>query len=136
MNAGYRLMITVLALAGTCAGRPAAGGDFELPWSTLDCGGGTMSGGAWTASVTIGQPDAGEMSGGGFDVTGGFWTDEGAIACPGDLDGSGDIAFGDILAVLSAWGPCDACPEDIDGSGAVDFGDLLFLLGAWGACPS
>ena len=25
-----------------------------------------------------------------------------------------------------------ACPEDLDGSDAVDFGDLLAVLGAWG----
>ena len=28
-------------------------------------------------------------------------------ACPSDLDGSGFVDIGDILAVLSAWGPCE-----------------------------
>ena len=35
----------------------------------------------------------------------------------------------------AAWGPCEGdCPEDLDGSGIVDFGDLLILLSAWGPC--
>ena len=55
--------------------------------------------------------------------------------CTEDVDGSGDVGFGDLLAVLAAWGPCEACPEDIDGSGDVGFGDLLAVLAAWGPCP-
>jgi len=59
-----------------------------------------------------------------------------AIPCPADLDGSGDVGFGDILAVIGAWGPCGApCPEDIDESGDVGFGDILAIIGAFGPCP-
>ena len=54
--------------------------------------------------------------------------------CPGDVDGSGDVGFPDLLAVLAAWGPCEDCPEDLDGSGDVGFGDLLIVLAAWGPC--
>ncbi len=53
--------------------------------------------------------------------------------CPEDLDGSGDVGFGDILAILSAWGNKGG-PEDLDGNGVVDFGDLLIVLAAWGPC--
>ena len=53
---------------------------------------------------------------------------------PTDLDGSGMTDFGDLLAVLSAWGPCSGCREDIDEDGAVAFSDLLILMGAWGDC--
>ncbi len=28
-------------------------------------------------------------------------------SCPADLDESGAVDFGDILAVLAAWGPCE-----------------------------
>ncbi|MCP3903876.1 MAG: hypothetical protein GY715_09595 [Planctomycetes bacterium] len=55
--------------------------------------------------------------------------------CPGDLDGSGDIGFGDILQVIGAWGPCPpACPADVDHSNDVGFGDILDLVGLWGPC--
>ena len=54
--------------------------------------------------------------------------------CVADIDGSGAVDFGDLLAMLAAWGACGACPEDLDGSGAVDFTDLVMLLAAWGPC--
>ncbi len=53
--------------------------------------------------------------------------------CVGDLDNSGAVDFGDILAILGAWGSAGG-PEDLDGSGTVDFGDLLVVLGNWGDC--
>ena len=55
------------------------------------------------------------------------------IVCNADLDGSGEVDFGDILASLTAWGNKGG-PEDLDGSGTVDFGDLLIVLAAWGPC--
>jgi len=57
-----------------------------------------------------------------------------APACPADLDGSGNVGFADILAIVGAWGPCDpVCPEDLDGSGDVGF--VLAVVAAWGPCP-
>ncbi|NNF42086.1 MAG: right-handed parallel beta-helix repeat-containing protein [Phycisphaerales bacterium] len=55
-------------------------------------------------------------------------------SCPADLDGSGDVGFGDLLAVLASWGPCVACGADLDGDGHVGFADLLTTLAAWGPC--
>jgi hypothetical protein len=55
--------------------------------------------------------------------------------CPADIDDTDDVGFSDLLAVLSAWGPCPGCHEDIDGDGNVAFADLLEVLSAWGECP-
>ncbi|MBX3372315.1 MAG: hypothetical protein KF817_00635 [Phycisphaeraceae bacterium] len=55
--------------------------------------------------------------------------------CTGDIDGNGEVDFADVLALLSAWGPCLGCDEDLDDNGEVDFSDLLLLLSAWGPCP-
>ena len=43
----------------------------------------------------------------------------------GDVDGDGEVAFSDLLAVLAAWGECDAdcCLADINFTWAVDFND-------------
>lgn len=57
-----------------------------------------------------------------------------APSCPGDVDGDGQVAFGDLLATLSVWGPCVDCPEDFDGDDAVTFDDLIGLLSVWGDC--
>lgn len=47
---------------------------FDLPWSTLDGGGYTFSaGGGYELGGTIGQPDAGTMTGGIYSLGGGFW---------------------------------------------------------------
>ncbi len=53
---------------------------------------------------------------------------------PEDVDGDGSVGFGDLLAVLAAFGPCDdpPCPEDVDDSGAIGFDDVLAVLSAWG----
>lgn len=51
-----------------------AGADLGLDWHTIDGGGHTFStGGAFELGSTCGQPDAGEMSGGSFELAGGFW---------------------------------------------------------------
>jgi len=55
--------------------------------------------------------------------------------CIGDIDDDGAVGFGDLVQMLSAWGPCVACPEDLDGDDVVGFGDLVLLLSVWGACP-
>jgi hypothetical protein len=53
------------------------------------------------------------------------------IAQPEDLDHDGFVGFGDLLMVLSLWGPCPGCPADLDGNGVVDFHDLIKVLSAW-----
>jgi hypothetical protein len=71
---GFRfLAITLLA----CAAIPAAvhAQSYSIDWYTIDGGGGTSTGGVYSVSGTIGQPDAGgPMSGGNFMLSGGFWT--------------------------------------------------------------
>lgn len=51
-----------------------SGGTYDLTWNTID-GGGTMSasGGTYTLSGTIGQSEAGMVSGGPYTLNGGFW---------------------------------------------------------------
>ena len=56
-----------------------------------------------------------------------------ARACPADLDGSGDVDFTDLLAVLAEWGTSGS-EADLDEDGMVGLGDLLLLLLAWGPC--
>ncbi|MHC4621196.1 MAG: hypothetical protein ACYTEQ_25900, partial [Planctomycetota bacterium] len=46
---------------------------YSIDWYTVDGGGGTSGGGQYALTGTIGQPDAGEMTGGPYQVLGGFW---------------------------------------------------------------
>ncbi|MCP4708421.1 MAG: hypothetical protein GY869_07345, partial [Planctomycetes bacterium] len=50
-----------------------SGGTYDLTWSTIDGGGGRSTGGAFILEGTIGQPDAGLLSGGEYVLAGGFW---------------------------------------------------------------
>jgi hypothetical protein len=61
----------------------AGAADYTLDWWTTDGGGGTSTGGVFTVSGTIGQPDAGRMSGGTFALEGGFWGVIAALQTPG-----------------------------------------------------
>jgi hypothetical protein len=57
------------------------------------------------------------------------------VSCGGDVDGSGDVGFSDLLEVLASWGACVNCPADVNCDDVVDFDDLLTVLAAWGPCP-
>ena len=75
------LNVTTLILLLAFSVVAAQTGDFDLVWHTIDGGGGTSTGGdRFALSGTIGQPDAGKMSGGAYALHGGFWP---AIAAPG-----------------------------------------------------
>jgi len=57
---------------------------YAINWHTIDGGGGTSTGGVYSVSGTIGQPDAGPtMTGGPYSLTGGFWALPTAIQTPG-----------------------------------------------------
>lgn len=48
--------------------------NYSINWYKIAGGGGTSSGGQYTVSGTIGQPDASPaMTGGNYSLTGGFW---------------------------------------------------------------
>src|SRR6476659_694984 len=51
----------------------ASAQQYSIDWFTIDGGGGTSSGGPYTLSGTIGQPDAGNLAGGNYTLIGGFW---------------------------------------------------------------
>jgi hypothetical protein len=47
---------------------------YTIDWHTIDGGGDTSTGGVYSVSGTIGQPDAGgPMTNGPYSLTGGFW---------------------------------------------------------------
>ena len=57
---------------------------YNIDWYKVSGGGGTSTGGVYTVSGTIGQPDAsGAMSGGQYSVTGGFWSLINVVQMPG-----------------------------------------------------
>jgi hypothetical protein len=64
--------ITIMLLTAASAGY-ATMADYSLPWWTVDGGGGNSNSGQYALSGTIGQADAGLLTGGQYALTGGFW---------------------------------------------------------------
>jgi hypothetical protein len=71
------LLVSLVSVFG------ARGQNYSIDWFTIDGGGGTSTGGVYSVSGTIGQPDAGHMSGGNYTIDGGFWGIIAAIQTPG-----------------------------------------------------
>jgi len=68
---------TVIFQPSTCLAQ------FSINWYTIDGGGGTSTGGVYSVTGTIGQPDAGAlMVGGNYTLQGGFWAIQ-AVQTPG-----------------------------------------------------
>ena len=80
---------------------------YSIDWHTLDGGGGTSTGGVYTVTGTIGQPDAGAMAGGNFSLTGGFWALY-AVQTPG-------APFLSIVPATPGWARISWAPTNAPG---------------------
>jgi hypothetical protein len=135
------LALAMMLAAGACG--TAAAQTLTLTRWTIDGGGATFStGGVFELGGTIGQPDAGAMAGGPFELVGGFWP--GAVAggacgdCVGDVNQSGAVELADLSTLLSNFGTPSAATcaqgdiEPASGDGDVDLTDLAILLARFG----
>jgi hypothetical protein len=62
-----------------------------------------------------------------------------AAACPGDITCDRQVDVDDLIAVITAWGPCPqpcppACRADVDQTCGVDVDDLITVIVRWGPC--
>src|SRR5215813_12326001 len=56
--------------------------NYSVDWYKVAGGGGTSTGGVYSVSGTIGQPEAGVLSGGNYNLVGGFWGIIAAVQSP------------------------------------------------------
>ena len=76
-------IVCLLLVAGSAMAQ--TGGGYDLTWSTVDGGGGTVAGGGYTLIGTAGQPEPGpSLTGGDYTLLSGFWSAGGAISPPTD----------------------------------------------------
>ena len=133
-NASVRIAVLKLAAATLTVAlvTSTVAQDFDVTWYTID-GGGEMfcNGGNFELSGTIGQPDAGAMTGGEFELVGGFWAITGGDSPPCDpCDMNCDAAvnafdiepFLDLL--FGGGAPCAPCSGDVNGDGNIDAFDI------------
>ena len=71
------VLVLCLVLAATFIASAAfAQGGYDLSWWTADGGAAVgLSAGRYTLSGTIGQPDAGTLAAGDYELSGGFWSE-------------------------------------------------------------
>ncbi|MCG3128469.1 MAG: hypothetical protein CHACPFDD_03358 [Phycisphaerae bacterium] len=110
---------------------------YDINWYTIDGGGGTSSGGTFVLSGTIGQPDANSpaapMTGGTFELVGGFWNGAvagdpcaGFVPCDANCDGSvNGFDVEPFVGLLTGSGtPCAPCAGDANDDGSVNGFDV------------
>ncbi|HMJ88947.1 MAG TPA: hypothetical protein VK530_03980 [Candidatus Acidoferrum sp.] len=73
----------LLAIIGALVEFSARAQSYSIDWFTIDGGGGTSTGGVYSVSGTIGQPDAGTLTNGPYSLVGGFWGGVNVIQTPG-----------------------------------------------------
>ena len=71
-----------LVFAAWCLVLPASA-QYSIDWHKVAGGGGTTTNAQFSLSGTIGQPDAGALSGANYSLTGGFWSLVSAVQTPG-----------------------------------------------------
>ena len=65
----------LILLASVAVQLSALAQNYSIDWYKVAGGGGTSTGATYSITGTIGQPDtSGAMSGGGYSLTGGFWS--------------------------------------------------------------
>ena len=130
-NTANAVLISAMAFATTTVLMAGGPPEYEITRSTID-GGGVMrsTGGDFELSSTIGQPDAGIMSGGEFELVGGFWFE----LPPTDCNDDGLVSLLDhetfTACLLGPDGGIDASPcpcFDVDGDGHVTLNDYAQL---------
>ena len=146
-----RKALTITAILASLSLTATMADDPEIDWYTIEGGGEMFSvGDGFELSGTIGQCDAGVLTGGDFELVGGFWYRPAASDCNtngiydsqdiadcdgsawcGDCDGNNlpDVCQGDYDHD-GVFNPCDNCPTlpnplqtDSDGDGIGDICD-------------
>jgi hypothetical protein len=99
-------------------------GDYRIVWSTIDGGGGQSSGGQYTLTGTIGQPDAAYSASGNYELLGGFWS--GGPLCM--VDFKQFAKFAEYWLQTGTDLPADLYKDE---NNIVDYSDLDAFVAEW-----
>jgi hypothetical protein len=131
MTVRTKRALSLSAAAAIAMTTAPAHAQLSISWYTIDGGGGTSTGGAFTLTGTIGQPDAGAaLTAGGFSLSGGFWTGAGSPPCRPDLNADGQVNVQDYLAYLQLYSSANP-RADFNADAQVNVQDYLAFLAAY-----
>jgi len=128
-------MLAVLAAAG------AAQAQLNIDWYTIDGGGGSSAGGAFSVSGTTGQPDAATSAGGTFVCAGGFWGAFAGTACYANCDGSTGsplLTANDFTCFINAYAAASSAAncDQSTGNPLLTANDFTCFINAYATgCP-
>jgi hypothetical protein len=119
-------LVVLLLMSGSLLAM--SGGPYELTWTTIDGGGGTGTGGQYTLTGTLGQPDTAYLEGGGYTLIGGFWSGE--LIC--------FVNFRQFATFAENWLQTGSgLPADLYTDNIVDYLDLDVFVDQWLCyCPT
>jgi hypothetical protein len=107
---------------------------FDISWHAIAGGAGVSTGGTFELGGTIGQPGGQTdppMTGGSFELSGGFWPVAQTCYCPGDLNGDGKKDGGDIqqfVGCVLAGGAGNCSCADVDETGGTNSSDVSVFV--------
>lgn len=101
---GRIFLATLVSATWLLAPGLAGAQDFSLDWFTMAAGG-ESSGGDLELSATVGQPDAGDLLGGDFAITGGFWSIVTVMGTPVAILLTVSLANGNVII---SWSESDS----------------------------
>ena len=135
MRPPKRISMAILTSTALVIATGMVAAQLEISRSNVDGGGVLRStGGTFELSGTIGQPDAGVMTGGDFILTGGFWFE----TPPGDCNQDGGTGLLDMRTFTNCMtGPASAPAGecrcfDVNHSGSSDLTDFAEFQTAFG----
>lgn len=120
--------------------RATASANYQIPWLSINSGGGPAASTNYQTNITVGQATVGTSSSANYTVGQGFWYGvAGGCDCPhqGDTNSDDLIDVFDVIGVIDiafsgAPDPKDpACPKtraDVDNNGAPDVFDVIYLI--------
>ena len=90
--------------------------DFVIDWFGIASGGGNSGGGDFELAATVGQPAVGDLLGGDFNLTGGFWSIATIVETPVAISVSVSLSAG--RAIIS-WPESGSEGFDLEEAGAL-----------------
>lgn len=124
-----KILISFLVLAiAVCTLTAPAFCDYSIPWYSIDGGGAKSTGGQYSLTGTIGQPDTGQSSGDNYVLSSGFRP--GTFGCTVNLT--------DLMILAQQWlAEGEGYTADLDDNKYVDFADFAAFSAWWyDTCPS
>jgi hypothetical protein len=131
----------MLAISAVALVPSAALAQFSIGAFAISSGGGNSTAGTFSVTGTVGQLDAGQMSGGSFAVLGGFWNAAAVAPCYANCDGNTSaplLSAADFVCFLGKFRSGDAY-ANCDGNTTpptLSAADFVCFVGAFRAgCP-